>query len=406
MHSYRFPIIALLLTLFLPGALGQEKTYRPWFPQAILNESTGIVVATYVRTTQLPSKELLHRFQVKSVLKGQESKSILVIGAERSILTEKKLEKILFLKKTKHASFRVVIDFVDLPRRDAVNRVSFLESYLKLIKAAKGSWAIPMKKLCFDHLETSSSWVRRIIIRELFRLATIRADLFSSSDLFAVEKLQTRVASKNDKRTVARIRLAIEEGKALKWTRSRLVFPDAETRRAYLADLALFEKSKDVKKRLQFLKDTVETFRKASAPFFANLLSDSSTEVVKQAIFYLGELESGAGVGKLVTLAQSSSQMEVRQAAVLALGKIAATGVTASLVALLGVEELQEAVLRALIALDTPSSVQAVREFDDALRRDPKSSPELRVYLARILGKPFRKQLELEHRKRLTKYAR
>ena len=406
MHSYRFPIIGLLLTLFLPGALGQEKTYRPWFPQAILNESTGIVVATYVRTTKLPSKELLHRFQVKSVLKGQESKSILVIGAERSILTEKKLEKILFLRRTKHASFRVVIDFVDLPRRDAVNRVSFLESYLKLIKAAKGSLAIPMKQLCFDHIETSSSWVRRIIIRELFRLATVRADLFSSSDLFEVEKLQTRVAGKYDKRTVARIRLAIEEGKALKWTRSRLVFPDAETRRAYLADLALFEKSKDVKKRLQFLKATVETFRKASAPFLANLLSDSSAEVVKQAIFYLGELESGAGVGKLVTLAQSSPQMEIRQAAVLALGKIAATRVTPSLVALLGVEELQEAVLRALIALDTPSSVQAVREFDDARRRDPKSSPELRVYLAKILGKPFRKQLEREHRARLTKYAR
>jgi hypothetical protein len=401
-----FLSVALVLAILAAPASAQGEIYKPWLHDAILEQSTTIVVATFERTTLLPSKEVLNRFKVKKCLKGEAEKSILVIGAERSILRSKQLEKILFLKKSKHGSFEVVVDFVDLPRRDSVNRVNFLEAYLKAIKNPKRSQADAVKKLVMQYLESRSPWIRRVLVRELYRIALLRSDLFTSSDLPKVESLFVGDLAKTEKQILVKTRVAIEEGNALRWTRSKLMFPNQKVRKAYMADLALFDKSKDVKKRLQFMKDSLETFKRKSAPLFARVLNDPIPEVAARAADYLGELESGAGMAELLKLVDSKAPSDVRRAAIVALGKISAPRSADILIRSLQKAEFHREILKGLVSIGTKSSLDTVRAFDVKLRRDANSAPEMRVYLAKILGKDFSEQLYRERRTRKAKYGR
>ncbi len=407
----RFCLLWILLASLTPSTLSAQsgaspRVYSPWLQEAILERAQSIVIAKFARATTLPNREMLLRFSVKKVLRGEAVSTVLIYGAEKAILANRGLDKLIFLRRSRRGALDVAIDFVDLPRDDRVNRIVFLESFLKATRKEKGSLAEGIKTLCLAHIASKSSWVRRIVVRELEVLSRYSAGMFGAHDLTRVEKLEVRDLGRTERRLWRECVQRIEENRALGWTRSRLNFPTAQARQAYLADMALFDQSKDPARRLGFMKDTVETFGRSAAPFFARLLDDPMIQVRRQAVYYLGEMESAAGMGRLIEMLRGNGAVDLRREVARALGKIASARALPALQAALGDVLLEKDVLWALAVLDTQESVQLIRDLDQKLRRDPSSDPKRRRWVSRLLSPSFLKEIREERKARRRRWRR
>ncbi len=398
----------LLLIIGLLGvALPAQEPYRPWLDEALLSRAAEIGVGRIVAQSTLPTRDRLLTFEISRKLKGAPADRVLVVGAGREILAFSELPKLLFLEARGDGYFQALIDFVDLPEKGGRERVDFLAGFLKLL-AADDSVALErrVKRLALDHLPTDNIWIKRIVVRELRALASARPGIFDAQELIDLRDRDSSDLPPREQAILRETLQLIEEGKALAWTRGNLAFPDDETRRSFMADLARFERGGDIGDRLGFLDDAAEVFKLRFAPYLARCLDDPAPEVRRHAAHLLGELESGAGLARLEELALRSDDMETRRAAVVAIGKIAPMRSVPLLLRILDTVELQRDALVALVAINTAEAALAVKDFDERLRKRPGADPELRRFVTRVRGEDFGKKLAAERAARRKRWGR
>ncbi|MCB9831556.1 MAG: HEAT repeat domain-containing protein [Planctomycetes bacterium] len=400
--------LLVLSLLALVAVSPAQAPYRPWLDQVLLAQTPEIVVGRLVAQSNLPSRDRLLTFEVSRRLKGEGSERVLVIGAGREILAYAELPKLLFLAARGDGYFQPIIDFVDLPDEGGRERVDFLSRYLEILRAEDAT-ALErrLKALAFEYLPATNLWIKRIAVRELHELARTRPAIFDAKEMLELRDFDLGSLPPREQAFLREASQLVEEGKALGWTRGSLVFPDEETRRAFLADLARFERGGDPVERIRFLDDASEVFGRRFAPYLALLLATESGEVLRHACKLLGDMESGAGLGRLEALVRDGeAEVATRQAAVVAIGKIAAMRSVPLLVAATEQSGLLREALVALVAVNTAEAALAVRDYEEKLRKDPEADPELRRFLVRIRSDAFQKTLADERAARRKRWQR
>ena len=403
----RITILILALATLCSGLLAQDnRPYKPWFIHVLLDDSDAICVAKLAKVTVLPTREKLLRFKVSESLKGSASGQVLVGGSNATMSSNRDLDKILFLKSSPRGAMWTLRDAVDLPTESAGTQVDFIKRYLKTITRGPQSLERRVKWLSMSHLQSTNSWIRRIVLRELNVLAQRFPRLFDGGDLLAIDRLVVTDLDRRERQIKKETLIAIEEGQAVAWTRSRLVFPGDASRRSFLADLAIFDRSTDHKVRVKFLDEAAEIIGRKAAPFYVHLLEDRMTEVAVRAAYLLGEMESGAGVTRLLKLVAESKQNQLKTAAVEALGKIGTLKSVPVLVKSLEDKLLLKPAIMALARINTAASALALGDLQQRLETDPDSSPKLRRFLNNVKSAAFRKKLVVEKEQRRKKYKR
>ncbi|HGY91923.1 MAG TPA: hypothetical protein ENK43_12200 [Planctomycetes bacterium] len=393
--------VALSVTGVQPliGQVRRPEVYRPWFDEVALSSCHSLVVAHITRVNRIADGQRLIRFAVDEVLRGKESDRILVLSSDEGLVAWPDLQKILFLVPSRKGLMRLVVDHVDLPQADAAERIRFLRALVPVSSIiGPGRQAMFVKNLLRTYRNSSSPWVRRILVEEARRLAERRPETVTARDLEWLTSFSLQGLT-SDMRTVFNEALVdFKEANALRWTEADLVFPDAASKKSFLASYARFQDvSTPEAVRLEFLESAIKIFGEKACPILVRSLRDPSAAVRKRALALIRKTRYQPGWREILRLVRRSRSADERIQALRTLMFAVPLQAASAVIKLakngMKTPEEDRAVLEVLAAINSGEASLFLEDLEKRWRREPAKNKGRLAHLEYIRSDAFRRKL-------------
>ncbi len=398
----RFVVCIALLVPGAPPSIGQtrhSRVYRPWFDEVALSSCRSLIVGHVTRVNRIADGQRLIRFAVDQVLRGKEGDHVLVISSDEGLVAWPDLQKLLFLVPSRKGTMRLVVDHVDLPKADAGERIRFLRALVSVSSIVGPSrQANAVKVLLRTYGESPSVWVRRILVEEARRLAQRRPETVTAADLAWLGSFSLLGLEPDMRAAFSSALVDFKEANALRWTEADLVFPDAASKKSFLASYARFQNPATPETvRLEFLESAIKVFGEKACPILVRSLEDPSSAVRKRALALIKKTRYQPAWREILRLVRRSRSADERVEALRTLMFAVPFQAAEEVITLakngMKTPEEERAVLEVLAAINSGEASLFLEDLRKRWRREPTKNKDRLAHLEYIRSDAFRRKL-------------
>lgn len=388
------PVLLLLLAAPLEG----QASSRSYLHDALLDRAPVIVRARLLETRDLTVCRLT-RFKVLETLKGPAGPRVTVAGMGERARAYPELEKLLFLEPMSSGLMCRLVDLVDLTEDEGRLRLDLVKRYLRAHRGATNPMALRRRfvRLGLESLESDSSFVRRVGIREVRRWSERAPHLFDYRDLARIRKAGGTLERDADRlqawRAVQRLRGHFQRP----FEGFEEILQDPADRELFLETVKALQQAAPGD-QAAVVDKLVEVFGLKARRYLEIQVRALRHEApAVRCAHHLGRMGEEASVEPLVAALRTGGSARAR-AVVEALGKVGSTRALPAVRQALRSQELMDAAITALGRIGGPEAETLLSHLQQRLRKDPEGGGRI-ARIREVMSPEFRKA-ELERRRR------